>query len=115
LKKKVLSVEDILKASDVKEKEIYVEEWKGTVKIRGLTKEAELRIRKEAEKGGGIDEALFEKLLFKECVVEPKLTLEQVEEVFKKSSNAVNKVLLEIVNISGLYSIDSKDVKDFFR
>ena len=115
MKKKVLTLDDILRAADVQEKELFIEEWGGSVKIKNLTKEAELKIRKKAtDKDGNLDEATFEILLLVECLVEPKITEEDAKKLLERSASAVNKILMAIIELSG-FRIDEKKARDFFR
>ena len=45
---KILTVEDILSAPDLPEKEVHVPEWGGSVRIRGFSKATQQELRRQA-------------------------------------------------------------------
>jgi len=96
------SVDAILAIDDREIHSVDVPEWKCSVKVQPLTKAQEHAIRKRATRGNKVDEQLVEGLYFVHGVVEPKFTPDQVNRIMEKNSSAVNKVLLKIMDISGI-------------
>ncbi len=109
-KKKKLTVEDILSSVDVKEEEVEVPQWEGSVTIRPFTKEAQQRARKQARSDGEIDTDRLEMVLFIEGVVEPKFTEEHYEDLRQKSAVAIDLVLQRIMAASGITDEEAKDI-----
>lgn len=82
---------------------VEVPEWKSRVKIKSLTKAEQIRMSKKATKNGMVDETLLEIHLIAEALVEPKLSVGQVDELFAKSdAKALNRILAAALTFSGL-------------
>lgn len=102
-KSKFLNLDAILAAPDVRESEVEVPEWGGKVKIRSLTKAAQVSIRKKSTgRDGTIDEFNMEGRLLVAGLVEPEVNENQISELFEKSSSAVDRVLQAILGVSGM-------------
>ena len=100
---KVLTIEDILSAPDLPEREVYVPEWGGSVRIRGFSKAVQQELRRQATgPGGELDTDKMELLLFVHGVVEPQFTAEHYEALRQKSAAAIDAVLRAIVEQAGL-------------
>lgn len=100
---KILSINEILSASDLEEKAIEVSEWGGTVKVRGMTKQEQQQLRKQAtDAAGQINPDLMEQLMIAHCLAEPRITVEQAGQLMQKSASAVDKVLTAIMDVAGL-------------
>jgi hypothetical protein len=98
----ILSVDEIIAAKDLEEKEIDVPEWGGSVVIRGLGYGEFVTIREKAWKNGEQDERVFGCLLLAASFVDPVLTEDQASALFDKSSAAVSRISDEIVSLSGI-------------
>lgn len=99
----ILSVDEIIAAKDLAEKEIEVPEWGGSVVIRGLGYGEFVTIREKAWKDSGEqDERVFGCLLLAASFVDPPLTDDQASALFDKSSAAVARISEEIVTLSGI-------------
>lgn len=99
----ILSVEDIIAAKDLEEKEIEIPEWGGSVIIRGLGYGEFVTIREKAWKDSGEqDERVFGCLLLAASFVDPVLSEDQAAALFDKSSAAVSRISDEIVKLSGI-------------
>lgn len=98
----ILSVDDIIAAKDLGEKEIEMPEWGGSVVIRGLGYGEFVTIRESAMVGGQQDERIFGRLLLAASFVDPVLTEDQADALFNKSSAAVSRLSDEIVALSGI-------------
>lgn len=112
---KILSIEEILASPDLGEKMVDVPEWGGAVKIRGLTKAAQQRLRRQATVNGETDPDKLEILLLAECLVEPKITAEQAEQLKEKSAAAIDRILREIMGLAGLTEEAQKQALKSFR
>lgn len=101
---KILSVEDILGATQLEERMVEIPELGGSVKIREFDKGRQQWIRTQAKdrRTGKLDEGKLELLMFAYGVVEPVFTVEQVEGLRKVKSAILDRVLKEISAISGL-------------
>lgn len=113
--KKLLSVEDVLNAPDLEEKEVYVKEWGGCVKIKAFSKAKQQQLRKQATQGGEIDPDRFEMLLFIYGVAEPKFTEKQYEQLREKSAEAIDSIIKEVMEISGWREQAVKEAEKLFR
>jgi len=99
------TIEDILAATDVREKEIDVPEWGVSVLVRGLTKRQQLEVRKQSQlKNGQTDESQVELHLFMAGVVEPQFQPQHFAALMEKSSGAIDRVNKEITELSGMGS-----------
>lgn len=105
------NVADILARQDAAEKVVDVPEWGCSVKVRAISKGRELLIRKQAVSGNNIDEQRLESLYFVYGVVEPEFTPEHIGQLLDKSSGPFNKVLQEVLKISGLTDEDVEAAK----
>jgi len=100
--KKKLTAEDILSSITIEEKEVYVEEWKGTVTIKPFTKDEQQKVRKSATVDGEIDSDKLEMAMFVAGVSDPKFTYDQIPALKEVSANALDTVLKEIMALSGI-------------
>jgi len=99
----VLSVDEIIAANDLGEKEVEVPEWGGSVVIRGLGYGEFVAIRDAAENADGQqDEKVFGRLLLAASFVQPTLTQEQADILFNKSASAVTMISNEIMELSAI-------------
>ena len=82
---------------------IDVPEWNCKVKIKALTKAEQVKLRRASLVRGQVDDVKMEMNLYVFSMVEPRLTLDQVDELFTKSSaKALNRVTASILTWSGL-------------
>lgn len=98
----ILSVEDVLAKDDLPERTIEVPEWGGAVKVRAISKGVYTDIQKAATVDGQIDELKLELGLLVAGLVEPKFTPDQIGELQGKSVAAIDRIVAEVVEISGL-------------
>ena len=97
-----LSVDAILAAKNLREKEIEVPDWGGKVKIRALSKGQQIKVRKEAVKNGVINDELLEGLILVTGVVDPNLEPHHIPDLLEHSSGSFDFVLSEVMAISGM-------------
>lgn len=109
------NIADILAVQDIKEKMVEVPEWGCSVKIKALTKADQIRVRKMSVQGNQVDAEKMEGFMFLYGVVEPKFEPEHLDRLFDKSSGAVDKILAEILSISGMTDEDAEDAKTTFQ
>jgi len=113
---KILTVEDILSAPDLPEKEVYIPEWGGSVRIRGFSKATQQELRRQATgPGGELDTEKMEMLLFLHGVVEPHFTEEHYGALREKSAVAIDSVLQAIIDLAGLSRGAVDNAKRSFR
>lgn len=98
----ILSVEAVLEQDDRKELVIDVPEWGGAVKIRALTKRAYTDIQKASTVDGQIDDLKFEMNLLLHGIAEPQFTEDQLGQLQEKSVGAIDRIVVEVMEISGL-------------
>ena len=99
---RILSVEQILTANDIVERTVEVPQWGGAVRIRGLTKGQHQLLRKKASLRGQVDTDRLEMLLFADSVIEPRFTLEQVNQLKDKAAAPFETVLRAVLEANGL-------------
>lgn len=104
--KKDLPVGDvagILALDDAKEAWVEVPEWNCKVKVKSLSKAEQIYARRGAADGkGGIDESRLEGLLLVSGIVEPKFTKDHIAQLFEKNATALDRILGEIMGVSGM-------------
>jgi len=110
-----LSSEDILKGSGLIEKEIEIEQWGGTVMIREFSKAKQQQLRKDASIGDEINSDKLELLMFIHGVIDPVFSEQDYIVLREKSAIAIDKVLKEIMDISGLNESAIKEAEKRFR
>ncbi len=98
---KILSLDEIMAARDIEERVVPVPEWGGAVRIRGLSKAQQSRLRSQAKVDGQPDPDRMEVLMLAASLVEPAVTVEQAEALREKAATAVERILREVVDING--------------
>jgi len=111
---KILTFDEILTKS-LRTQEVDIKEWGGKVKIRELTKAARDRLSKQATINGQVDPDKLQVLMLAECLEEPKITVEQAQQLWEKSAAAVDKILFAIFDINGLGELVQKEIQKSFR
>ncbi len=97
-------------------KVVDVPEWKCKVKIKSLTKAEQIKLRKASTVRGTVDETRLEMNLFVYSMVEPRLTIDQVDELFTKANvKGLNRVTAEIIKLSALDDSHLKDAEEDFQ
>lgn len=109
-----LSLDQILSAPDLPEREVEVPEWGGSVKVRSLTKAAQEHLRKSAKSADGVDEEKLQMLLIVHCVVDPPMTEADIESLRKKSAAAINRLGLAIAEVCGFSGDAQKEARQGF-
>ena len=98
---KRLAVNDIKSLPDVPTQELKIDEWDVSVKIKGITKSMQIELGKLLE-NGELDAFDYQKKLLMTCVVEPELSEEDVEALYDKDAQVVDKVFLAINDLNGI-------------
>lgn len=111
---RILSIEDVLGAQDIKEETVAVPEWGGAVRIKGFTKAEQHLIREQAGGADNLDLNLFEMLLFVHGVIEPQFTQDHIELLKAKNAVPFDRVLQRVMAISGLTEEARKQAKNTF-
>jgi hypothetical protein len=103
------SVQDILDAPDVAEREVSVPQWRKRIIIRGLSREEFLRCKTSAtDSRDKLDEAKFEKALLVAAMVSPKLNSGTVVSVYAKDVAAIGVIVKAIMSHLGADAESSK-------
>lgn len=83
---------------------IHIDEWDTDVRVQGITKRQHSKITSEATNAdtGEVDTDVIEMAMFRDGVVEPKFTEEQIEELWRDGApGPINRVLMRILELSG--------------
>lgn len=84
------------------------------VEVKALSKAEQMKLRKQATTRGKVDDTKMEALLLVYGVVQPKLSLQHVEEMFKQKFGIVDKLLSAILTASGMDgALDEEAEADF--
>ena len=106
---KRLSIDDIKNLPDVPSKVLEIPEWKVSLEVQGISKGVQIelgRIVNDPDK----DAFDYQRALLKVCVIDPILSDEDIDELYKKDSNIVDKIFVEINDLNGVGGIaDSGD------
>lgn len=113
---KILTVDEILAAQDLKEEAVLCPEWGGAVKIRSYTLAVRRKIRDQAfGKDGKLDMDQYEKLRWLNAVVEPRFTEEQYDRLAAKAAPPFNRVMDAIVRLTDYREEDIRQAARTFR
>lgn len=114
---KVLSFDDIVKKTDIDEKEVFIAEWDGTVKVKGITKLEQQLLRKQAidPATGRINGDKMEVSMLAQCLSEPAITIEQAELLMQKAASAIDKIFAAILEVTGLDETVQKEMVKTFH
>jgi len=110
----LLTAEQILGADDREERVIEVPEWGGSVRVRAFSKAEEHRMRKLAMVKNEVDTCRMQMLMVITGMVQPKLSLDQIEALSHKSQAAIDRILLVLMDISGMKREAVDDAKRNF-
>lgn len=100
---RIISLDELVGIDDLPEEVLAIPEWDGlAVRIRGMTKQQEMEVRREATAGGEWDADVWELALITRCVVEPALTPEHAALIRGKSAGAIDRILRRVLALSGL-------------
>jgi hypothetical protein len=98
----ILSLDEILDAADVSERELPIPEWGGYVVVRSVTKREMDEIKKRCKDvNDELDEDAVEKALVITGLVNPKIDDAGYERLLDKSMGAMQKISSAIVKGSG--------------
>lgn len=111
-----LTLDAIEEIDDITEQDVYVEPWKGHVRVRSISKREMNQIKKGVrEESDEPDQALVEKHLVLHGLVNPKIDDATYEKWLDKSAIAVETILNAIVTGSNAGSGDIKKEERTFR
>jgi len=109
------TLEQILAAPDLTEKVVEVPEWGCAVRLKAITKRQQMDIRQAATRGNTLDEGIMEMLMFIAGVAEPKFGREHYGELIQKASGVIDRLLKEILVLSGLDVKETEGLKLTFQ
>lgn len=101
---KILDFDDILDADDTAEEIVYVKEWKGSVVIKGVTKNEFDHMRRMSRnpKNKGRSNAILERELLIAGMVKPRIDIARYNMLQEKSSGVILRLTNKILEKSGL-------------
>ena len=110
-----LSLDDIKNSIDLETQTIKVKEWGGSLKVKGLTKSEQVKIRNAQESEDGLSTVEFEKMILIAGIVEPELDEKTINVLYDKSASVVDRVLSIILNTSGLTEGVQQEIAEEFQ
>ncbi len=111
----VLSAEDLLGKSTLREAYVDVPEWGCRVKVREMSMGAYQQVQEKAtDQRGGLDESKLQAYLVLAGIVEPDLGDDAYEWVRAQSMRAVNRVLEKVMELSGMGGAFIEDSEAMF-
>lgn len=102
------SIEEIVAIEDTPTQDVWVPAWETYFKVKGLTKNQQLEIRKAATVRGEIDEDAVQRGMLFAAVLEPKIEEHQMGQLWEKQAGAIDKVLKVVLQLSGMQPEDVK-------
>lgn len=82
---------------------VNIPEWNCKVKIKSLTKAEQIRLRKVSSVRGQVDETKLEMNMLVSSLVEPRLTIDQVDTLFSEAdSRGLNRLVSAVIKHSAL-------------
>lgn len=98
---KRLTTADIKSLPDVPTQELKIEQWNVSIVIQGITKAMQIELGEmlDKEEMSAFD---YQKQLLLHCVVEPKLELEDIDNLYEKDANVVDLIFASINELNGL-------------
>lgn len=100
-KRKVVSLDEIKAADDLRRLEVDMPEWGGVVVVRGLTLQEARDIQRDALQGGEIDEAKVMVGTIAAGVVDPPISREDANHLMLKRAGNVVALVLAINSLTG--------------
>jgi len=109
------TIEQILNAPDLEGEIFEVPEWGTSIKLKGLSKQDQLDIRRKSMVNGELDSDKSEMLTFLTGVVEPEFKLEHYTLLTQKAAGVIDRVLKRIMLLSGVTPQDIREAQSTFR
>ena len=100
----LLTFDEIVEADDTAEETVYVKEWGGSVKLKGITKTEfdYLRRQSRSKANKGRSQSIIEREVLVAGMVSPRLTIERYNLLMEKSSGVIVRLTNRILEKSGL-------------
>ena len=98
---KRLTTDDIKSLPDVPTQELKIEQWGVSIVIQGITKAMQIELGEmlDKEEMSAFD---YQKQLLLHCVIEPKLELKDIDNLYEKDANVVDLIFASINELNGL-------------
>ena len=98
---KRLTTDDIKSLPDVPTQELKIEQWGVSIVIQGITKAMQIELGEmlDKEEMSAFD---YQKQLLLHCVIEPKLELKDIVNLYEKDANVVDLIFASINELNGL-------------
>lgn len=111
-----LTLDQILGADDLEERDVPIEAWGGTVRVRALSRASIRRIYQQAtDRKGVIDSEAVERALITQAMVKPIVSPAAYARLDEKRAGAVSQIVNAILDLTGI-SPDAMDkAQDSFR
>lgn len=109
------TLDQLLAVPDSNTEWIAIPEWGYKVQVKGLSKADQIKARKQASVRGKVDETKLEGLVFVYGMVTPKVTPDQLDRLYEKSSGVVDRILGAILRLSGMDGFVDEEAEADFR
>ena len=105
---KRLTTDDIKSLPNVPTQELKIDAWEVSIVIQGITKAMQIELGEmlDKEELSAFD---YQKQLLLHCVVEPKLTLDDIDNLYEKDANVVDLIFASINELNGIGGSASAD------
>jgi len=98
---KKLKLEDIKGLPNVPTKTYEIEEWSVSVELQGISKAKQIELGRIID-ANDTDAFDYQRELLKVCIVDPQLSDEDIDELYKKDSKIIDNIFLEINTLNGV-------------
>jgi|TARA_B100001250_G_scaffold409979_1_gene435454 hypothetical protein len=98
---KKLKLEDIKGLPNVPTKIYEIEEWGFSVELQGISKAKQIELGRIVD-ANNTDAFDYQKELLKACIIDPELSDEDIDELYKKDSKIIDNIFLEINTLNGV-------------
>ena len=98
---KRLTTDDIKSLPDVPTQELKIDAWNVSILIKGITKAMQIELGEMLDKEE-MSAFYYQKQLLLHCVVEPKLELKDIDNLYEKDANVVDLIFASINELNGL-------------
>lgn len=111
-----LTLDQILGADDLEERDVEIPAWGGKVRIRALSRATVRRVYQQAtDRKGTIDPESLERALITQAMVQPVISPSAYEQLVAKRAGAVAQIVAAILDLTGISPDQMDKAQDSFR